>query len=411
MSLNHKTFPFPPILMLCLAFLTVLAAGCTPAAPEAIVESPILPSRTVLPSSAPKPTSTATAAPSPTAQPPTATPSYPQDGVGPLDYPAGYNPLTGLKVIDPDLLDRLPMIVKVVNIPRYTRPQYGLSLADHVYEYYTEEGSTRFAAVYYGQDAEKVGGIRSARYFDISLIQMYKAIFAFGRADEQIIQKLYKKDFADRLVIELPDNCPPICRFAPDGQNMLVVDTRKLNPYLENKGIDIQKPDLNGLSFTKQTPEGGRDIGHVYVRYSGAIYNRWDYDPVTGRYQRWVDTKNDYNHANEVYAQLTDALTGDPILADNVVVLWMEHTYLAFTEESQTVDMHFLSDGTAYAARDGKFYTLEWKRDARSSMLQLVYPDGSPYPLKPGNTWFEVIGESSKKTVADDQVRFEFAIP
>jgi hypothetical protein len=67
------------------------------------------------------------------------------------------------------MLNRRPIVIKVENIPRQDRPQWGLTLADIVFEYYTEQGGTRFAAVYYGQEAEKVGPIRSARFFDFNV--------------------------------------------------------------------------------------------------------------------------------------------------------------------------------------------------------------------------------------------------
>ena len=105
------------------------------------------------------PTANATATTSPSATPtplPTITPSpaitplYPVKGYGPSNFPADVDPLTGLPVSDPSLLQRRPMLIKVSNLPRNVRPQWGLSLADVVFEYYTEEGSTRFAAIFYG---------------------------------------------------------------------------------------------------------------------------------------------------------------------------------------------------------------------------------------------------------------------
>ncbi|MBE0696531.1 MAG: DUF3048 C-terminal domain-containing protein, partial [Anaerolineaceae bacterium] len=51
--------------------------------------------------------------------------------------------------------------------------------------------------------------------------------------------------------------------------------------------------------------------------------------------------------------------------------------------------------GAAYVSRDGQLYQLTWKREKRDSILTLVQPDGSPFPLKPGQTWVEVIGASS----------------
>ncbi len=112
------------------------------------------------------------------------------------------DPLTGLEVSDPTLLDRRPMLIKVSNIPRNNRPQWGLSLADLVFEYYTEEGATRFAAIFLGNNADTVGPIRSGRFIDAQLVDGYKAIFAFGSAYVVEWNRFTHSDFANRLVIE-----------------------------------------------------------------------------------------------------------------------------------------------------------------------------------------------------------------
>ena len=80
-------------------------------------------------------------------------------GYGPENFPHDVNPLTGLRVGDPKLLDRRPLAIKITNYPRNVRPQSGLSLADIVYEYYLEQNVTRFIGIFYGNEAEKVGPV------------------------------------------------------------------------------------------------------------------------------------------------------------------------------------------------------------------------------------------------------------
>ena len=132
-----------------IALLSLTLACIIPVGGQPVPESDALP--TVTPSSLP----------SATAFPPqpyvylTPTPGYPDEGFGSTDFPIDINPLTGLST-DPTFLDRRPILVKVSNLPRDVRPQSGLSRADIVYEYYTEEGTTRFIAIYYSQDAEQV---------------------------------------------------------------------------------------------------------------------------------------------------------------------------------------------------------------------------------------------------------------
>ena len=130
-----------------LVFLSVVLAACGQTAPAA--------TPTPTPTPTEIPTSTETPTPLPTETPTlTPTPLYPPEGYGPSNFPTDVDPLTGLKVANPALLDRRPMLIKVSNLPRNVRPQWGLSLADIVFEYYTEEGTTRFAALFYGNDAD-----------------------------------------------------------------------------------------------------------------------------------------------------------------------------------------------------------------------------------------------------------------
>ncbi|MHB8808355.1 MAG: DUF3048 domain-containing protein, partial [Anaerolineaceae bacterium] len=75
----------------------------------------------------------------------------------------GVNPLTGLPVSDPNILNRMPVMVKVSNYPRSGRPHAGLSFADIVFDYYIGNGTNRFLAVYYGNDSSSIGPVRSGR--------------------------------------------------------------------------------------------------------------------------------------------------------------------------------------------------------------------------------------------------------
>ena len=419
------------ILMLAaLMFLSACRQAATPAvsAPTATLEKkveatatlPPKPSATAIPTATTIPTATAVPATlTPTA---TATPDYPVEGRGPTNFGAGINPLTGLAVADPQLLERRPVVIKVENIPREHRPQWGLSLADLVYEYYTELGSTRFAAIYYGQDSQTVGPIRSGRFFDSNVVQMYKGIFVFGSAYVDVRNRFFQSDFASRLIFETPSSCPAVCRYDPNGQNLLVADTASLQAYVKTRGVDNTRQNLEGMFFQAVPPPDGQVAAQVYVRYSGAIYNRWDYDPASGRYLRFSETQNDINRNNEVYAQLTDRQTSLPVAADNVVMLCIPHRDYVRTQEMEVIEIlmepggasytgcdgntYAGGSGAAYIARDGNIYPVTWQRSRIDAVLTLTNPDGTPFPFKPGQTWFEVLG--SYATVQNQEAAWRF---
>jgi hypothetical protein len=296
------------------------------------------------------------------------------------------------------------MVIKVQNLPRDGRPQWGLSLADIVFEYYTEEGTTRFAAVFYGNDASMVGPIRSGRFIDADIVRGYKAMFAFGSAYVTEMKRFLSSDFANRMVLE--GSSTPLTRYDPSGYDYLMVNTADLSAYATKKGLNAVQ-DLNGMSFNLAAPAGGQPGTQVYVRYSGAIYNRWDYDTASGTYLRYSDTVDANNGVQgEQYAQLTDRLTNQPIASDNVVVLYVDHELYA----PNIYDILLSGSGDAYAFRDGQVYKVKWHRNV-TDVVSLTNPDGTLFAFKPGNTWFEVIGLKSTVKQTDQSWRFTHLMP
>lgn len=383
-------------LLYLFASLSVLLAACSLAGPlanptptgtplaSATVSQPTL---TLLPS--------ATAAPSPTP---------PVTDYGPSNFPAGVNPLTGLTVPDATQLNRRPMLIKVSNLPRTIRPQWGLSLADIVFEYYTEEGSTRFAALFYGNNADMVGPIRSGRFIDADLVRGYKAIFAFGSAYVAEMDRYLRSEFANRLVVEGPNS--PLKRYDPNGLNDLVVNTASLSAFITAQGVENGRQNLDGMTFKVVSPAAGQPGTQAYMRYSGSIYNRWDYDPTTGKYLRFADKTDDINRNDPQYAQSTDRLTGQPLAFDNVVVLFVTHE----TYAPNIYDILFSGSGDGYAFRDGLAYKVKWQRND-TDVVSLLNPDGTPFPFKPGATWFEVMGVSSTVTQTAQGYQFLHLMP
>lgn len=401
--------------VLFVLLLSALLAACARGAP-ALQET-----ETPAPSAVPTSTTTATATPTRT---PTGTPTQtpiPTQAiieVGPTGFPAGVNPLTGLEAADPELLERKPVAVKIQLFPRSGRPPFGINATDLVWEYYHNGGITRLHAIFYGQEEELIGPIRSARLPDDSLIQMYKSIFAYGSADARINQRLFNAPYSPYLVLEGAVNeCPPtastpMCRFEPAGQSLLLSGTAELTEYIRAKNLANEAPNLEGMRFESEVPAGGDAGEMVGVRYSLDSYNRWEYDPETSRYVRYQDTRLD-DGTGEDYEVLIDRTTEEPVTAANVVVILGEHSYVfRGGGGSEIIDIDLVGTGEAYLFRDGQVYEVTWSRPTADAVMTLLDADGSPFPFKPGNTWFQVVGTSSVLTQPEDGAyRFEFKIP
>ena len=371
------------------------------AACELQTTTPTPPPATLTPSAAVS--STETEAPAAETPLPSDIPVPTPENLNSYSLPEGYNPLTGLPVEDQSLLDRRPIAVKVTLYPRSNRPQWGLGLADIVYEYYHNNDLTRFNAIFYGQNADWVGPIRSARLPDEHLMETYKSVLAFASADSRIREALYNRYPAWRLISILEGECPPnpVCRYDPEVYNHLLANTARLSDYVDATDGDNDKPNLEGMHFADQKPKTNDEVERIYTTYSYGSYNYWEYDAGERVYYRYQDAWDAVGGRERSYYLLTDRLTGNAISADNVVVLFTNHFHTVYvpangsTPETEVVDMDFVGSGEAYAFRNGLAYELVWKREA-GGMLALQFADGTPYDFKPGNTWFQVVNDSSR---------------
>lgn len=398
------------IIFAAICMLLLIACNGNENTADTPTVSPV-PSATFTP--LPSPTETIAPPPSATVEPTAAPTELVQ--VGPDNFPSQVSPFTGLQASDPYWLDRRPLAVKIQIFPRGQRPVMGASFADIIYDYYQNNGMTRFHAIFYSQNAEEVGPIRSARLLDAELMNMYKTALAFGGADWRILKRFTEQGLTDRLIREAPGNCPPMCRIDPNGYNFLVTNTIELTNYVVAKGIGNDRQPINGMFFDPNPPPGGLPGTQIYVRYSISAYNRWDYDPASGSYLRFQDTQeSSSNGENEAYAPMIDKLTGAQLTAQNVVILAAAHDYAyqSRTGSSEIIEIKLNGTGQAYAIRDGLFYEVTWNRPAKDSVLYLTFPDGSLYPFKPGNTWFQVVGETTQTTNPFENVwRIVFGFP
>jgi hypothetical protein len=205
-----------------------------------------------------------------------------------------------------------------------------------------------------------------------------------------------------------------MCRVDPNGFNYLMTNTQDLSEFATQQGISNGRQNLDGMTFDSSTPAGGIPITRAIIRFSISSYNRWDYDAANGRYLRFQDIHESPDIPTQGYEAIIDPLTGVHIAADNVVVLLAPNKFILGSKPGKTeiVEVNLTGSGQAFAFRDGQKFDVQWHRPEDNSVLFLTYPDGSPYPFKPGNTWFEVMGQSSTIDIPDDgTVNFQFSIP
>ncbi len=311
--------------------------------------------------------------------------------VGPDTYPAGVNPLTGLKVTDAAVLARLPLAIKISNVP-LARPQTGLSMADIVWEHYAEGEVTRFTAIFYSQAPEFVGSLRSGRLIDMEIVPMFDALYVASGFSSGVYGRMQKVAWVNRN-FSSPygfEKEPYMVRMFQDTrayEHTLYVFPQAFWDYAATKGLNTA-PDMSpGMAFMDAPPAGGTPASVVTIDYDRNLSTyemRWEYDAERGEYCRW--------QAGEA---MIDALNGAQICAENVIAVGAMHVDTDIREDSYnglpSIEIQLWGEGPASLFRDGQRYEGKWTRMAADDMMVFTTLNGDILTFKPGNTWFEVV--------------------
>ena len=360
-----------------------------------------LPTETAMP--LPQPTATETSIPTqppievatatveftrtPTQEP---TPEATSEPTGIPTLAANVCPLTGLAVDDLTKLERRPLAIKISNAPSIVRPQAGLDKADVVFEHMAEAQLTRFTAIFLSQDSDKVGSVRSARLIDLEIPAMFKSIFAFSGASGGVKLKIKESDFAGRVLSPDPGFNDPGFRRVPAAgkafEHTLFADTPSLWQIATERGVN-QRQDLQGWGFMETPPGGGQPVTELDVVYRANVASaEYRYDTERKAYLRYV-----------LGDPHTEEVSGQQLSAKNVIVLYAHHVETDIVEDSTgakpyySIEIQLWGQGPAKMLRDGKMYDVTWSRPQRNDLIRFLDASGNPFPLKPGNTWIQVV--------------------
>lgn len=311
----------------------------------------------------------------------------------------GINPLTGLPVNNPENLLLPPALVSVTNFPPTARPQAGLSTSPIVFELFIGDGMTRFLAVFYGDyprtsglmnpgelqddlskwlEAPVIGPVRSGRLPYEYVRQLYNGFIVMASAYSKVADQL-----ADFVNVFGDDN---------SDVNSAMVSVDDIEQIAKDSGKELGEAALSGMVFEEKAPENGKDAHSLWIYYAYKNQVFWRFNKDDGSYHRWQDDAD-----GSTFIEMTDRLNGDPLTYENVIVLFADHkvqnTYLI------DIDLLYVIRGKALLFRDGKMQEIYWttkseeyeQTTGKLRPIRFIDVDGNPIPLKPGQTWIELV--------------------
>jgi hypothetical protein len=337
----------------------------------------------------------------------------PADTAVPTDAPADptaspapvvLNPLTGLPVSDPSVLDRRPINIKIANFPRSVRAwQSGLTQADNVWEHYAEGGTTRFTGIFLSQAPDHIGNVRSARLLDIHLGYAYDSVIVASGSSSGTLQRMREAGIYDRLIAEATgyQGCPVLCReeAAEQTPHKIFTSLPAIWDLVSELGLDSHQP-LEGYHFGLAVPDGGEAAPTIHIDWQlNNTVAEWRYDPGAQQYDRWIDTDNMPELARHI-----DNFNGQPISTQNVVILFASYVPSNIWEEDggarhYSYDVLLTGEGGGLLFRDGRMWSITWQRpEVTSGLPRLLDANGQAIALRSGQTWFMVMDPDSPQT-------------
>lgn len=261
------------------------------------------------------------------------------------------------------------------------RPQSGLDKADVVFEIEAEGGITRYMALFYNNAVEKVGPIRSARYYFAQLAKGLGGIYVHvgGSTDGYSSISQLKVNDIDGMKATAKQFYRTKDRKAPHN---CYTTTDTLVEMAQKKGYDLTAPKLPAyaLTFDGEPLESGR----VTLTYSKgkAGYNVeyvWEegLGPDGGQYRRYMKGEPAYT------------LEGEALVADTIFI--MECDIKARNTKPLTSSVDVIGSGPAVCVVENRIIKGTWNKESAEAPLIFKDEAGNEMCRKFGRTWVQVV--------------------
>ncbi len=287
-----------------------------------------------------------------------------------------------------------------------SHPQSGLSFADVIYEAVAEGGITRFLAVYYCQDANPIGPVRSARTYYIDFLSEYgdAPLYAHvgganapGPADA--LSQLEQYGWAgnndlNQFSIGFPTFWRDYDRlgYTTATEHTMYSTTTKLWDFAK-KDRKLTNVDEEGTAWNKKfvtysfedekkmASPAAQSIRLEFWEGYKDYFVDWSYDKATNSYSR--------NNGGKPHIDLN---TKKQLTAKNIVVLFMSESN-AFDGYENNIHLLYKNKGTGKARvfMNGNDIQATWRKDSRTARLLLFDKSGKPIAFTRGKIWFSIL--------------------
>ena len=282
-----------------------------------------------------------------------------------------------------DAADRPVLAIKIENDPS-VRPQYGLDMADIVFEELVEGGMTRFISVFQSEMPEEAGPIRSGRHVDASIVSVFSDYFVYSGAARPT-QSYFSKTIPDSVVIST-EGAPGMHRtkYHPMPHNLFIYPQE----LIDSAKAGVSKTDGFFVKPTVAAAPAGIAINKVAVKFSTATKPNWTWDAATNL---WLRDDGKKPHM---------AISGKQLSATSLVVIRATETDAGYKGSTGGYVPRTVVTGTGkgYLVIGDTMTEVTWSKADDVSQMKLTDASGNVVHPAPGKTWVEVITPNGDAT-------------
>ncbi len=314
------------------------------------------------------------------------------DPATPTPTPGPTEPLTGEPLVDPSIMNRPALAVKI-GTSSVGRPQTGINQADVLIEVRVET-ITRLMAVFHSQGAISLGPVRSARSSDTDILANFgQPVYGHSGANPGVLREISQGQSAGKLYElrwdGLPNDYWRIADRVPPW-NLYTTTSRIWDSAPSN--LKAPEPLFEYRREGEPLPAGAEPVPGVEVRYLGGTIAHFAWDSEAGGWARWQDGTPHVDMARHPNGTPNPDVAPVQVTPANVVVLQTGYTGSAacsYCPEAITVDSE---GGGALVFTDGHLIRGRWTRPSANQPWQVTDNNGNPVRLTPGQTFIALPG-------------------
>jgi Protein of unknown function (DUF3048). len=336
----------------------------------------------------------ATPSPAPTTSPSASASEQPSASPNPTPTPLPSGSAAGIDgVMRPaKLAFRSPLAV-LIDDNVVARPQAGFNAAALVYQAPADGGEDRYMFVFQGDEARKIGPVRSGRPFFLRWAAEYRAGLAHYGGDYMTLGQtipqldgtyIYDIDAlrgSNAAFHRIKTRAAPHNAYT-NTNSLRTVGLRRGMPATQTAGFGVR-------AYVDDAPLADRPArATISVPYPRGA-SGYTYDRARNLYLRSV--------AGRVQV---DAGDGKRVTARNIVVLFMRKSIDANSEPHHArIVLDQIGSGPAMVFREGRSWKATWRKDSAGDITRLLAADGTEIALVRGRTFFQVVPTGTKITV------------